>query len=101
MPAQLILEFEGVTTKEYDAVNAALGIDPATGAGDWPDGLQVHAAGPQRGRPPGGDRNLGHPRAPGSIHGGSPRCRPRRGGDQGPPTSVTWIELVAHHTPGA
>jgi len=45
MPAQLILEFEGVTTKEYDAVNAALGIDPATGAGDWPDGLQVHAAG--------------------------------------------------------
>ena len=45
MPAQLILEFEGVTTKEYDAVNAALGIDPATGTGDWPDGLQVHAAG--------------------------------------------------------
>jgi hypothetical protein len=26
MPAQVILEFEGVTTKEYDAVNAALGI---------------------------------------------------------------------------
>ena len=33
MPAQLILEFEGVTTTEYDAVNAVLGIDPATGAG--------------------------------------------------------------------
>jgi hypothetical protein len=45
MPAQLILEFEGLTTKEYDAVNAVLGIDPTAGSGEWPDGLQVHAAG--------------------------------------------------------
>jgi hypothetical protein len=61
VPAQLILEFEGVTTAEYDAVNAAMGLDPATGSGDWPDGLQVHAAGlnedghlvvPKSGTPP-------------------------------------------------
>ena len=38
MPAQVILEFEGVTTKEYDAVNAALGIDPESGAGTGPPG---------------------------------------------------------------
>jgi hypothetical protein len=45
MSAQVILEFEGITTKEYDAVNTALGIDMSTGEGDWPPGLQVHAAG--------------------------------------------------------
>lgn len=45
MAAELILEFEGVTTKEYDAVNKELGIDSATGEGDWPDGLVAHSAG--------------------------------------------------------
>ena len=29
MAAQVILEFEGLTTREYDAVNATLGLDPA------------------------------------------------------------------------
>ena len=100
MPAQVILEFEGVTTKEYDAVNAALGLDPATGERR----LARRSAGPrgraQRGRPPGGDRDLGHPRAPGQVHGGAPRRGTRQGRHHGPPSSVTWIELVAHHTPG-
>ena len=45
MAAELILEFEGVTTKEYEAVNEALGIDMASGKGDWPDGLVAHSAG--------------------------------------------------------
>ena len=45
MAAALILEFEGVTEKEYRAVNDALGIDPTTGAGDWPDGLVSHSGG--------------------------------------------------------
>ena len=45
MAAGVILEFEGVTQKEYDAVNAALGIDMSTGSGDWPDGLISHSAG--------------------------------------------------------
>jgi hypothetical protein len=39
MAAELILEFEGVTTKEYEAVNKELGIDMESGTGDWPDGL--------------------------------------------------------------
>ena len=39
MAAELILEFEGVTEKEYFAVNKELGTDPETGDGDWPDGL--------------------------------------------------------------
>jgi hypothetical protein len=38
-----ILEFKGVTADQYNAVNTNLGIDPETGAGDWPDGLHSHA----------------------------------------------------------
>ena len=45
MAAALILEFDGVTLDQYYAVNAALGLDPQTGEGDWPDGLISHAAG--------------------------------------------------------
>jgi hypothetical protein len=100
MPAQVILEFEGITTKEYDAVNAALGIDPATGEGDWPPGLQVHAA---------GLNENGHLVV--TEIWDTPEHQARfmeerwgealaKGGITGPPTSVTWIELVAHHTPG-
>ncbi len=100
MPAQLILEFEGVTTKEYNAVNAALGIDPASGAGDWPDGLQVHAA---------GLNEAGHlvvteiwdtPEHQARFMEGRLGDALVKGGIETPPSSVTWIELVAHHTPG-
>lgn len=45
MAAELILEFEGVSLAQYDKVNQELGINPLTGAGSWPDGLQSHAAG--------------------------------------------------------
>ena len=38
----LIFEFSGVTADQYNAVNVNLGIDPETGAGDWPDGLHSH-----------------------------------------------------------
>jgi hypothetical protein len=38
----LILEFNGVTTNQHDAVNRILGIDPITGVGDWPAGLLHH-----------------------------------------------------------
>jgi len=45
MPAGLLLEFEGATQQEYDAVNQDLGIDMKTGKGDWPPGLRSHTAG--------------------------------------------------------
>ena len=45
MPEALILEFEGVGQKEYEAVNKELGIDMSTGTGNWPSGLLMHAAG--------------------------------------------------------
>ncbi len=42
MSDALILQFEGVTADQYNAVNTNLGIDPQTGSGDWPDGLHSH-----------------------------------------------------------
>jgi len=42
MPDALILEFTGATADQYKAVNAILGIDAATGEGDWPAGLLSH-----------------------------------------------------------
>jgi hypothetical protein len=100
MAAQVILEFEGVTTKEYEAVNAELGIDMATGTGNWPAGLLVHAAGlneqgqlvvtevwdTQQHQAAFMHDRLGEALA--------------KGGIAGPPSRVTWVELVAHHRPG-
>jgi len=45
MPHALVYEFEGVTDAHYAAVSRHLGIDPETGAGDWPPGMVSHAAG--------------------------------------------------------
>jgi len=100
MTAQVILEFDGVTTKEYDAVNAALGIDMATGTGDWPAGLQVHAA---------GLNEQGHlvvtevwdtPQHQATFMETRLGDALAKGGITGPPSRVTWIELVSHHRPG-
>jgi hypothetical protein len=42
MAESIILEFKGAGKNEYDQVNKILGIDQATGEGDWPDGLLNH-----------------------------------------------------------
>jgi len=39
MAEGLILEFEGVGLKEYEAVNGLLGIEMESGQGDWPPGF--------------------------------------------------------------
>jgi len=100
MTAAVILEFEGVTLTEYNAVNAALGIDQSTGEGDWPDGLVTHTAGLNDE----GDLVV-------MEIWDSPEHQARfmderlgealgKGGITGPPSSVTWIEVAAHHSPG-
>ena len=100
MPAELILEFEGVTTKEYEAVNAALGIDMGSGEGDWPDGLITHAAGLNA------DGHLvvtevwDTPEHQARFMDERLGAALAKGGVSGPPSSITWIELVAHHRPG-
>ena len=45
MSAFLMLRFRGVGVQDYHAVNERLGIDVATGSGDWPQGLVTHVAG--------------------------------------------------------
>jgi hypothetical protein len=96
----MILEFEGVTTDEYYAVNAALGIDPSTGEGDWPDGLASHSA---------GLNDDGHlvvmevwdtPDHQAQFMEERLGAALAEGGITAPPSSVTMVDLVAHHHPG-
>lgn len=42
MAESVILEFKGAGKNEYDQVNKILGIDLATGEGDWPPPLLNH-----------------------------------------------------------
>lgn len=100
MTAQLILEFEGVTATEYYAVNKALGIDPESGAGDWPDGMVSHSA---------GLNEAGHlvvfevwdtPEHQAKFMEERLGAALAKGGITGPPLSITWIELLAHQHPG-
>ena len=44
MTESIILEFKGAGKNEYDQVNKILGIDTATGEGDWPAPLLNHTA---------------------------------------------------------
>jgi hypothetical protein len=46
MAELLILEFSAPSAVElYNKVNTLLGVDPATGSGDWPAGILSHHAG--------------------------------------------------------
>ncbi len=101
MASELILEFEGVTTKEYYAVNKELGIDAASGEGDWPDGLVAHSA---------GLNENGHlvvievwdtPEHQAKFMEGRLGEALAKGGVTSAPSSITWIELVAHHHLGS
>jgi len=49
VPYGIVLEFDGVDKKQYDAVNEKLGIDMAAGSGPWPEGLLSHAGGTTEG----------------------------------------------------
>jgi hypothetical protein len=100
MPEVLILEFSGVTETEYAAVNGQLGIDMQTGQGNWPPGLLSHAAGTAddgsfvvtevwNSRADQGafmDSRLGAALGAGGI-----TSMPK----------ITWVPLLAYHTPGA
>jgi hypothetical protein len=92
----LILEFDGVGRGQYEAVNERLGIDMATGAGEWPDGLLYHAGGAKDG----GwvvfevweSQDAQH-----SFMEGRLGRALQEGGISGPPSRVQWLDLAAHH----
>jgi hypothetical protein len=96
MVAELILEFDGVTAAQYHAVNEELGIDPESGEGDWPKGLLIHAAGLNA------QGQLVVTEVWDSVEQQEEFMHGRLGealgksGIADPPSSVTWIELIAH-----
>jgi hypothetical protein len=95
MPAQLILTFEGVSETEYRAVNKVLGVDTDS-PDNWPDGMIMHAAGLN------GEGHLVVTEVWESTDKQEAFLKERlepalaEGGITGPPSSVTWIELVSH-----
>jgi hypothetical protein len=100
MAELLILEFTGIGKAEYDAINAELGIDMATGAGNWPPDLLAHAAGVSDD----GTFVVSEVWESRADQGAflESRLGPALGanGVTGMP-SVRWTPLLAHHTPGA
>jgi hypothetical protein len=101
MAAGLILEFEGVTVEHYNAVNDILGIDMKTGKGDWPDGLVSHSAGLNEDGEFVVMEVWDTPEHQARFMEGRLADALVKAGITGGPSSITWIELEAHHTPGA
>jgi hypothetical protein len=100
MAEALILEFTGIGEEEYNAVNAKLGIDMASGTGDWPEGMLSHAAGRT-------DSDTFAVIEVWSSRDAQAAFMQTRLGDAlaaggvTAPPSVTWVSLVAFHSPDA
>jgi len=100
MAVQLILEFEGVSSTEYYAVNKELGIDPDAHEGPWPEGMVSHSAGlSSSGRFVVTEvwDTVQHQEKFMNDRLGEALVK---GGVSAPPVSVTWIELIAHQQLG-
>ena len=99
MSEALILEFSGLGEEQYKAVNDQLGIDMQTGAGDWPQGLITHAAGP-------GENGtfvvaeVWNSKADQAAFMESRLGAALAAGGVTSTPSVRWIPLVAFRTPG-
>jgi hypothetical protein len=95
MAEGLILEFDGVGREQYDAVNARLGIDVATGQGDWPAGLLFHAGGAKTGglvvfevwESKAAQERFMNDRLGRAL---------QEGGVTNPPSRVEWLDLAAY-----
>jgi hypothetical protein len=98
MSDALFYEFTGVSADDYKAVNAILGLDPATGGGDWPAGLLSHtgAAGP------GGGFIVFEVRDSRESQGAwmASRLGPALGqAGVREPARVEWLSVVGHYNP--
>ena len=99
MAAGVILEFEHVTVEHYRAVNDALGIDMEKGTGEWPDGLVSHSAGLKDDGTFVVMEVWDSPQHQAAFMEGRLGEALAKGGVTEAPSSITWIELEAHHTP--
>lgn len=99
MAEALILEFEGVGREEYEAVNAALGLDPDSNVG-WPAGLLFHAG---AGKPGGWVvfEVWNSKASQESFMAERLATALGAGGVSGPPSRAEWLDLAAWRLPGA
>ena len=98
MASFLMLRFPGLGVEDYHAVNERLGIDVATGKGDWPAGLLSHAAGIADG----GDAVVTEVWESREAQAGFMEGRlgaALAGAGVPAPSSVEWIDLEAYVTP--
>ena len=89
----LVLEFNTPTARDlYTKVNGILGIDAATGKGDWPAGIVEHFAAEENGRfivvevwesKAAQEKFMGERLGPALQEGGAPQ-----------PTRVEWFEMI-------
>jgi hypothetical protein len=99
MAELLILDFEGLDEADYVKVNSELGLDPGTGAGDWPAGLITHVAGVS-------DAGHGYvievwesQQAQADFMTSRLGAAMAEGGVSAVP-QVTWARVMGHHNPG-
>jgi hypothetical protein len=98
MAVELILKFDGIGRDVYEAVNARLGIDMNSGAGDWPAGLLSHAGGLAEN----GNLVVTEVWESREDQGRFMQDRLGRALAEGGVTAqpaITWIDLIAYHTP--
>jgi hypothetical protein len=96
MAKGLILEFDGFGVETYERVSERLGIDMASGEGNWPAGLLFHTGGAK----PGGwvvfevwasqeDQERFMAERLGQAL--------KEGGVEQPPSRIEWLDLAAYH----
>lgn len=99
MAQALILEFDGVGREQYEAVNSALGVDAASGSGDWPAGLVSHLGAAKQGGwvvvevwdSKQAQESFMNERLGRALHDGGISA----------PSRVEWLEIGGYQTPGA
>ena len=99
MAELLILEFDGVDENDYARVNAQLGLDVDTGAGDWPAGLVSHLAGLTDGGRAYVVEVWESQEAQAEFMESRLDAAMAAGGVTATP-SVTWARLIGHQNPG-
>lgn len=99
MAELLMLEFDGLDETDYAKVNAQLGLDPKTGAGDWPAGLISHLAGVEEGGSAYVIEVWESQEAQAAFMQSRLGAALAAGGVSATP-KVTWARLVGHQNPG-
>lgn len=99
MAEGVILEFDDVGEEQYWAVNERLGLDPRTGAGDWPAGLLSHTGGAKDGGLVVFEVWESRDQQERFMQERLGRAL-QEGGVTAPPARVEWLPVAGHIAPG-